>query len=112
MRKSGIVLVVGLSLMAAGCQPTREQLAVETKRDEEACRSYGAKPGTDAMVNCRVTLAKTHEDDRSRRRAALLADNSDIALIAAMTQPRYSAPTPVMRQPVICNHIGTQTICN
>lgn len=41
-------------------QLSKAQQAYEYKgaADDQQCQSYGAKPGSDAYVNCRVQLAK------------------------------------------------------
>lgn len=33
--------------------------AAKDEHDDEQCKSYGAVPGTDAYVNCRVQLSKS-----------------------------------------------------
>lgn len=37
---------------------TAEELSTKELVDDRKCRSYGAVPGTDAYVNCRVQLDK------------------------------------------------------
>ena len=50
------VLLLSLPLLA--CQ-TPEEIAAA---DNSQCRSYGAKPGSDAYVNCRVAQQKIRSD--------------------------------------------------
>ena len=51
------VLLLLLPLLA--CQ-TPEEIAAA---DDAQCRSYGAKPGSDAYVNCRVAQQKIRSDE-------------------------------------------------
>ena len=48
-----------LSVLATACQ-TPEEIAAD---DDSQCRSYGAKPGSDAYVNCRVAQQKIRSDE-------------------------------------------------
>lgn len=41
-----------LSLLLAGCQTTEERIAL----DDRQCQSYGAKPGDQAYMQCRMNL--------------------------------------------------------
>ncbi|MER8373691.1 hypothetical protein [Mesorhizobium sp. M1406] len=44
------IAALAASLAITGCMSTEELAA----RNDQICRSYGARPGTDAYVNCRV----------------------------------------------------------
>lgn len=48
MRLAGVVAVVGLAGLLAGCMTAEEQRAA----DEDKCRSYGFRPRTDAFAEC------------------------------------------------------------
>ena len=63
------VLLLALSVLAAGCITTAEQAA---RRNEERCVARGYQPKTDAFNDCVVRL-ETERDQRmeSRRREAL-----------------------------------------
>jgi hypothetical protein len=61
------VLTLALTLPLAGCFETtanspvsNEQLAARKQelaaKDDETCKGYGAKPGTDPYVQCRIKL--------------------------------------------------------
>lgn len=52
------------ALLLGGCAIKEHMQQRDAARDDAACRNYGALPGTDAYVNCRVHL------DGSRRSAA------------------------------------------
>ena len=56
------VLLLSLPLLA--CQ-TPEEIAAA---DDSQCRSYGAKPGSDAYVNCRVAQQKISQRRIHRQR--------------------------------------------
>lgn len=51
-----VIIIVGCAVLA-GCAPSREQLA---KQDDASCLSYGARPGSDAYVQCRVMKDQQH----------------------------------------------------
>lgn len=56
----------------AGCanhEPDPSQLAI---RDDAQCQSYGAKPGSDAYVQCRVSLANQQGQANEMRRQRAL----------------------------------------
>lgn len=56
-----MVLVVGVTALAlVGCQ-SAGQYAVA---DDSYCASLGAKPGSDAYVQCRLTLRQQHAADQ------------------------------------------------
>jgi hypothetical protein len=57
MRAEAILMVTASVLLLAGCSASREQLAA---RDDAECLSYGAKPGSDAYVQCRAMKGQSH----------------------------------------------------
>ena len=65
---------VFLALPLAGClgmasdAEIAAQKAELASKDDETCRSYGAKPGTDGYINCRV--AQTQRRDAAENAAA------------------------------------------
>lgn len=77
MLRAGCLIVV---MVLGGCGSYVE-------RADATCRSYGAQPGSDAYVNCRVAL----DNQRAARSAALIKAG---AIIAA-SQPAPPPPRPV-----------------
>lgn len=51
---------------------SEERMAAHNAQDDQQCLSYGAKPGTDAYVNCRAQL----EGGRRQADAATAAGNA------------------------------------
>jgi hypothetical protein len=47
-----------LAVVLAGCVSSAERAA----RDDSECQSYGAKPGSDLYVQCRLGVAKMRND--------------------------------------------------
>jgi hypothetical protein len=47
-------LIIAIALACASC------VAQERAEMDAQCKSYGAKPGTDAYVNCRAQLDAAH----------------------------------------------------
>jgi hypothetical protein len=106
--KMGMLVLV---LPLAGCQtdgllipdPFARSKAELAAKDDETCRSYGAKPGTDIYIQCRMT--------QQQRRDA--ADGGGVMVVNA--PPATSSDAPVLRNiippTVRCQTIGTQTVC-
>jgi len=67
--KRALALLGLLSL--GGCLTTSpEQLA---QQDDAVCRSYGAVPGTDTYINCRMQRDNVRQQGQDLKRAAILA---------------------------------------
>jgi hypothetical protein len=80
------------AMLLCGCMTREERIAAQNARDDQKCLSYGARPGTDAYVNCRAQL------DGARTTAAAIED---------------AAPLPApARGPVTCMKTGTMVTCN
>lgn len=62
-----------LALLLGGCSvmgPSREQLA---QADDAACQAYGAQPGSDVYIQCRMQRDNIRQQGRDLKRAAILA---------------------------------------
>jgi hypothetical protein len=57
-----ILLALVVVLPLAGCQTDQERMAEYKERkdalDDQTCRNYGAKPGTDIYIQCRMSEAQ------------------------------------------------------
>jgi hypothetical protein len=62
-----ILVTVLLLLSLGGCasDPPPNYAAM----DDAQCQSFGAKPGTDIYVNCRMQLASQREGEEAQKRA-------------------------------------------
>lgn len=102
-----VVLLLTISAALAGCMPTPEQQAIESKQDLEQCKSLGAKPGTDIMTQCRLALYQKREGERERARQAMgdALGAMGGAMIATGSRPTY-APAPSSSCNVMPNGIG------
>ena len=99
-----LCVTCALALLLTGCVTTREQLAADAAR----CRSYGAAPGTQAHLQCRMEL------DRQRQAGAALSAAQRAQMIAIggqMMQPT-PVPAPALSPSFTCHHYGSRTICN
>jgi hypothetical protein len=104
-----IALMLGLSL--AGCfQNPAEHAAQASMADDAQCTSYGAKPGSDAYVQCRMNLDNQRQ---TNRRAAVGA------FLEAQRQNNAKQPSgyqmPTSRQTNCTSMINGQminTTCN
>lgn len=72
----GLVVVIGAALALAGCnsasKPGRGELfmsdAEVTSKDDAICRGYGAEPGSQAYIQCRVTQDQRRDAAAAERR--------------------------------------------
>ncbi len=79
------------------------------------CVRTGFSPGTDGYLRCRTNI----EQRKAAQAAQSAAEAESWARIGAMGQQMMQpppaavpvAPTPAIRQPLVCNQYGRQTIC-
>jgi hypothetical protein len=77
------------ALPLGGCMATHGPHSPEVAAvDDRECQSYGAKPGSDAYISCRVTKNQQHE----------------AAMAAVLAGSAGGSST--------CNQVGTATVCN
>ena len=76
------LLVLALALCLCGCMTKEERLAAQNAKDDQKCLGFGARPGTDAYVNCRAQL------DSARTTAGAMED----AAIATRQAAASNAP--------------------
>lgn len=87
-----VIAATVLLTALAGCashDPDPAQIAVN---QDAQCQSYGAKPGSDAYVQCRVNLANQQNQANEARRQR--------ALQMLMNQQGQTPQQPYMLQPV------------
>lgn len=51
-----VLVILAFSLSLSGCLTSEQLVAERNAKDDQKCQSYGARPGTDAYVNCRAQL--------------------------------------------------------
>jgi hypothetical protein len=93
------LLSLVLALALAGCLGRQSEAEIAARKaefarkDDEVCKSYGAKPGTDIYIQCRMAQAKARDD----------ADNATVmsqpqpVIVNNNTSPQPSTP---MLQPI------------
>ena len=92
------LLTLILALPVAGCLGMSEaekaaQKAEFARKDDETCRSYGAKPGSDAYISCRVA------QDQRRDAAENAAASAPVIVNNVNTTndpPLYPKPAPII----------------
>jgi hypothetical protein len=77
--------IIAILLLLTGCMSSEERMAANNAKDDQACLSYGAKPGTDAYVTCRAQL------EGARRQADAAEDAAWDARRAAREEARREA---------------------
>jgi hypothetical protein len=86
-----VLIVLALSLLLASCAEYQaEQAAQASMADDARCSSYGARPGSEAYVQCRVNADNQRE---TNRRAAVGAFLEAQRQNNAQQAPVYQMPT-------------------
>lgn len=104
-------------VVLAGCQSTTPEQAAST--DDAKCRSYGAQPGSDIYVQCRMMADQdrvSKQRDRRRRIAAGFADAaSSMGSAGNSMKTTYQPYTPTPSRTVTCTSRpafgAVQTVC-
>ncbi|MCJ2085502.1 hypothetical protein MKK88_05770 [Methylobacterium sp. E-005] len=78
-----IVIVAAALLALTGCKST-EQRAAEA---DDFCRSIGARPGSDAYVQCRLAQQQRQDAERARKRAAINEGLDDVQRSVSGNRP-------------------------
>jgi hypothetical protein len=90
-----IFLAFVLALPLAGCLTPQERMAEVKARndvmDDQTCQSYGAKPGTDIYIQCRM--------NRQQNRDA--ADNAAVSSPVIVNNVSTPSPSYPTLQPII-----------
>lgn len=94
------VRLLALLLLAAplvGCQTNQERMAEFKARndalDDQTCRGYGAKPGTDIYIQCRMQRQQSRD---AADNAAMISQPQPVIVNNTTT----SAPSTPMLQPI------------
>jgi hypothetical protein len=74
------VYAIALLVTLGGCA-TQQQI---TATDDSVCRSYGAQPGSEAYVQCRMMKDQQHQDAAQSLLNAGSAMNSDHTTISGL----------------------------
>jgi hypothetical protein len=102
MRTARLLVLLLLAVPLVGCQTNQERMAEFKARndtlDDQTCRGYGAKPGSDIYIQCRM----------QRQQSRDAADNAAGAAVAA---PVRMNPVPASDAPVIQPMVIPQTRC-
>lgn len=100
-----MIVVVGMGLALTGCQsgPTPEEEQAIQQGHDRQCTSMGARRGTDAYVNCRVTMMQiqaTEEASETARRRAVY--NSIAGSLDNFSRQQAAIASQPISQPVRC----------
>jgi outer membrane biogenesis lipoprotein LolB len=86
------ISIAALCAILAGCAPSAEQRLQQTwsqrQLDDDKCRSYGAKDGDPAYVQCRAQLDAARTGAQATAAAASTAAAATIAATPIIIQPR------------------------
>jgi hypothetical protein len=91
-----IAAIIALAGAVAGCaEYEQQQAAAQAASDDAQCRSYGAAPGSQAYIQCRMNI----DNQRAQMRAAFIG-----AVLAPRQQPQIYNVN-------ICNVPGQVNTC-
>ncbi len=100
------LLIVLCGLALSGCISPEQQAAMKAEidaRNDATCRGYGARPGSDAYVNCRLTIDQNVAAENARVSAESGAKLRAIGQQMMTGQPSVRCTS---------NTFGTQTTTN
>lgn len=89
MRYAMILIV----LLLPACGPSREAALAS---DDQSCRSYGYKPGSQPYADCRMALDTRREDQRAAKAQAVSQSLRDMG---QSVKPNKMEPRPILVQP-------------
>jgi hypothetical protein len=101
-----IVLALVLAIPLAGCMTDQERMARNDTVDDQTCRGYGAKPGSDVYVQCRV--AQTQQRGAADNAAAIAAAASGPVTVnnVSSSPPSYPTLQPIINPGPRCTSRG------
>lgn len=62
-----------LCVLLSGCMTAAEREAAIERRDDDACQSYGAEPGSQAYFQCRMMKDQQRQANNTALAAAILS---------------------------------------
>ena len=98
MRTARLLMLI-LLLPLAGCLGRSEaeiaaQKAEFARKDDEVCKSYGARPGTDIYIQCRMAQVKARDDaDNAAMMSTPVIVNNNVS--TANDPPLYPKLAPI-----------------
>lgn len=107
-----------LAIPLAGCIVQSEAEIAARKaelaaKDDGVCKSYGAQPGTDVYVQCRIAQQRARDDsDNAARISRSVAVNSDAATTTTSTPTLQPIATPTRCQSMNVGMGRVHTYCN
>ncbi|PJG56618.1 hypothetical protein CVM73_03450 [Bradyrhizobium forestalis] len=83
-----VVVILALGLSLGGCLTGEQLIAERNAKDDQKCQGYGARPGTDAYVNCRAQL------DSARTTARAIDNATPAQTTVVVRSPDVPTPMP------------------
>ena len=112
------LLCLLLTLPLAGCLGGRSEAEIAAKKaelaakDDEVCKGYGAKPGTDIYVQCRMAQQKGRDDADNAVAAAPVIVNNNTGSQPASYPTLQPIPQPTRCQSMNVGMGRVHTVCN
>lgn len=87
-----VVAILAVSLSLGGCLTDEQLIAERNAKDDQKCQSYGARPGTDAYVNCRAQMdsartTATAINSATPAQTNVVVQSSDVPILPMPTLP-------------------------
>ena len=58
-----LIALTAVVILIAGCASQEQKAAQQAAAEDAQCQSYGARPGTDAYIQCRLSLSQQHAQE-------------------------------------------------
>ena len=88
MQVQPIILVIAAAAICSGCVTAQERNAAIANSDDLACQSYGAAPGTDAYLKCRMTKDQQRQQNNAALMGVILSRPAPTPYVLPMPQNR------------------------
>lgn len=82
------VAILALSLSLGGCLTDEQLIAERNAKDDQKCQGFGARPGSDAYVNCRAQM------DSARTTARAIDSAAPAQTNVVVRSPDVPTPLP------------------
>jgi hypothetical protein len=102
------LMLIAMALTLSGCLTAEERArmaAEQNAADDAKCQSYGAKPGTDIYVTCRMRVVEQRQEEE---RAAGQRAEQGLRNAGAALQSVYGPSTTVRTD---CERFGSSISC-
>ena len=105
------LVLAGLCLALLGCVSAEQQAIA----DNQTCLDYGAQPGTDGYLQCRLLVAQMRAAEEQRQAAARATLGAGLQNAGAAYNANLPPPQPAfapIQPPINCRSVRTGNVVN